>query len=235
MMSTKSTSNPLIVNVGATTSWGQVRGSAEPETADLTDLATLFDAFDQHLATLPLAEKLGEAGRWLAHLADLYVAHADLLLTGWQNKHHPTEPVLSDALDDLFTQSQLLDLADLFEDPDPHYYPADRNSPTTQVAAIDKAELLAWVDAQEEDFPELLTIPEDEDPTAWMAALATFWDRFEAHQVGWADLCNATGLPPGALLLAVLLGGYPHHRQEGTGFYENAGVWVLTKPSTDTD
>jgi hypothetical protein len=191
-----------------------------------TDLTALFAAFDQHLAALPLAEQLGEAGRWLAHLTNLYVARADLLLTGWQNKHHPTEPVLSDALDDLFTQSQFLDLADLFEEPDPHYYPQDRNSPTTKVAAIDKAELLAWVDAQAEELPEVLQIPEDEDPTSWMQVLADFWDGCEAHQVNWADLCNTTGLPPGALLLAVLLGGYPHHRQPGTKFYDNAGVWV---------
>jgi hypothetical protein len=225
--SAKSLSNPLTADVWAPTSWGLVQGSAELAT---DDLATLFAAFDQHLATLPIAEKLGEAGRWLAHLADLYVAHADLLLTGWQNKHHPTEPVLTDALDDLFTQSQFLDLADLFEEPDPHFYPAARNSPTTQVAAIDKADLLDWIDAQPEELPEVLEIPEDEDPTAWMAELANFWNGFEAPQVNWADLCSLTRLPPGALLLAVLLGGYPHYRHEGSDFYDNHGVWVQPNP-----
>jgi hypothetical protein len=235
MMSSKSLSNPLTVNVGAPTSWGLVRGAAEPATADLADLATLFATFDQHLATLPLAEQLAEAGRWLAALTDLYCSRADCLLTAWQNKHHPTEPVITDTLDDLFTQSQSLDLADLFEDPDPHFYPADRATPTSQVGVVDKADLLDWIDTQAEDFPAVLEIPEDEDPTAWMAVLASFWDRFEGHQVGWADLCSLTGLPPGALLLAVLLGGYPHHREAGTGFYENAGVWVKPNPSTDTD
>jgi hypothetical protein len=234
MMSTKSTSNPLIVNVGATTSWGQVRGSAELATDDLTDLATLFAAFDQHLATLPLAEQLGEAGRWLAHLTDLYVTRADLLLSGWQNKHHPTEPVITDALNDLFTQSQFLDLGELFEDPDPHFYPPNRNSPTTQVGFIDKDELLAWVDAQPEEWPEVLEIPEDENPTAWMSVLANFWNGSESIQVGWSDLCSLTRLPPGALLLAVLLGGYPHHRQEGTDFYDNDGVCISRYPPLST-
>jgi hypothetical protein len=90
--------------------------------------------------------------------------------------------------------------------------------------------LLDWIDTFEEDLPEVLEIPEDEDPTAWMSVLASFWDKFEGHQVGWADLCSLTRLPPGALLLAVLLGGYPHYRHEGTDFYDNHGVWVQSNP-----
>jgi hypothetical protein len=229
--SAKLLSNPLTAGVEAPTSWRLVQGSAELAT---DDLATLFAAFDQHLASLPLAEQLGEAGRWLAHLTDLFCSRADLLLSEWQNKHHPTEPVLTDALDDLFTQSQFLDLANLFEDPDPHYYPADRNSPTSQVGVVDKAELLDWIDAQPEELPEVLNIPEDEDPTAWMAALAKFWQQHaDADPIPWPDLCNRVGLPPGALLLAVLLGGYPHQRAPGTEFYDNKGVWVQTLTMQD--
>jgi hypothetical protein len=231
-MSSKLPFKPVPVGAGAPTSWGLVRGAAEPATANLTDLASLFAAFDQHLATLPLAEQLAEAGRWLAALTDLYCSRADCLLTAWQNKHHPTEPVITDTLDDLFTQSQSFDLADLFEEPDPHYYPADRATPTSQVGVVDKADLLDWIDTQAEDFPEVLEIPEDEDPTAWMQALREFWQRHPDQNVSWHDLCLATELPPAATFLALLLGGYPHQREPGTDFYDPTGIWVqpLTVP-----
>jgi hypothetical protein len=205
------------------------RAAAEPLEADLL---ALFATLDDHLKTLPLGEQLAEAGRWLARLADLYVTRADLWLDGWHNKYHPTEPVLSeDFLSRWVIHTQSLDLGEWLDDPDPHYYPADRNSPTTMVAAIDKDELLAWVDAHEDgaDLPEVLEIPEDEDPTAWMAALANFWRQHtDADPIPWPELCNRVGLPPGALMLAVLLGGYPHHRAPGTEFYDNQGVWVQT-------
>jgi hypothetical protein len=201
----------------------------EVEPTDDNYLTTLLTALDQHLerlATLSLAEQLAEAGQSLAHLTDLFYSRAGLLLSEWQDTHHPTEPVLAHALDDLFTQSQVLDLSDLFQDPEPHAYPADRQSHTSLVSPIDKDVLLAWADEQRDDLPEVLEIPEDEDPTAWKHSLASFWLGYSGRQVSWHDLCQLVDLPPAATFLALLLAGYPHHRQEGTEFYDNDGVSV---------
>jgi hypothetical protein len=193
------------------------------------DLDALYHAIDHYLADLPLAERLTEAGRWLARLADLYVARADLLLNTWQNKHHPTEPLLSpEAVARWVVQSQFLHLDDWLSDPDPHAYPPDRQSPSSSVVSpVEKGVLLAWADELADDLPEVLEIPEDEDPTAWMHSLASFWLGYSGRQVSWHDLCQLVDLPPAAAFLALLLGGYPHHRATGTEFYEPNGVWVL--------
>jgi hypothetical protein len=195
------------------------------------DLDALYNAIDHYLADLPLAERLTEAGRWLARLADLYVARADLFLNTWQNTYHPTEPFLSpEVVGRWVVQSQCLHLDDWLSHPDPHFYPEDRLSPTSVVSTVEKDVLLAWADEITEDLPDMLNIPEDEDPTAWMRALASFWQRHPDQNVSWHDLCSATELPPAATFLALLLGGYPHHRDPGTGFYDNHGIWVQMLP-----
>jgi hypothetical protein len=194
------------------------------------DLNALYHAIDHYLADLPLAERLTEAGRWLARLADLYVARADLFLNTWQNTYHPTEPFLSpEVVGRWVVQSQFLHLDDWLSEPDPHYYPEDRQSPCTQVEEVEKSALLNWIDDYEEgaDLPDMLTIPEDEDPTTWMLTLREFWQRHPNQNVSWHDLCSATGLPPAATFLALLLAGYPHHRKEDSKFYDPNGIWVL--------
>ena len=75
------------------------------------------------------------------------------LISGWERRHNPVEPVinLEDCVD-LFVQSLTLNVSELFEDPEPIQYPANRKKKSSIqeegsiVGEIDKNALLNWVD-----------------------------------------------------------------------------------------
>lgn len=95
-----------------------------PETADLRSLC---DALEQTLLDQSLAEQLAVAGNVLVQLSEVHAARADLLISRWERRHNPTEPVVNlEECVDLFVQSLSLDVTDLFEEPEPMQYPANR-------------------------------------------------------------------------------------------------------------
>jgi hypothetical protein len=214
--------------------WQQLETALQfPADADFAALYGLLERlFTQQLANQPLSVQLQIAGTLLVQLAEIYAARANRLITDWESQHRPTEPLVElESCLDLFVQSLSLNLSELFEDPDPVQYPAQRQPRSgSQVEAIDKATLLTadWLDTEPAsalDPAELATqihhLAHDENVEQWAAALATAVSVQPARLV---ELQQRLHLPLIELWLGSLLGGYGLE-QRGE-FYQTATIWI---------
>lgn len=197
-----------------------------PQTADFPKIC---DALDQALAPQSTSEQLILGAEAIAQLSQLYAARVELLLSDWERRYSPTEPVVD--LDDcvgLFVQSLNLDVADLFEPPEPVQYPAHRQARTqitpdnSLVGAVDKAVLLEVVDRiseecspTEAEFADhLRQLAGEEDVKTWQSVIAHQMQHSGSKAVSLLQLQQALGLPLIAIWLGLLLGGIEQYQWE---------------------
>jgi len=205
-----------------------------PETADLRSLC---DALEQTLSHQSLAEQLTVAGDVLVQLSEVHAARANLLISGWERRHNPAEPVvnLEDCVD-LFVQSLTLDVSDLFEEPEPIQYPANRKKTSSQeegsiVGEVDKNALLDWVDQMTAAQPldelqmaeQIRDLAHGENIEEWSRAIANYLDQTKSP-IRFLELQQMLKLSIVEVWLGLLLGEFSL-RQQGD-FYSNQSIWV---------
>jgi hypothetical protein len=155
-----------------------------PETADLRSLC---DALEQTLLDQSLAKQLAIAGNVLVQLSEVHAARADLLISRWERRHNPTEPVVNlEECVELFVQSLSLDVTDLFEEPESVQYPTNRKKKSSTqidgsvVGEVDKKALLNWVDQMAAEQPldeaqmaeQIRDLAQGENVEEWSRAIA---------------------------------------------------------------
>ncbi len=211
------------------------KASRFPETADLRSLC---DALEQTLSDQSLAEQLTVAGDVLVQLSEVHAARANLLISGWERRHNPAEPVvnLEDCVD-LFVQSLTLDVSDLFEEPEPIQYPANRKQKSSiqeegsVVGEVDKNALLNWVDQVAADqalneaqmAEQIRDLAHGENVEEWSKAIDQYLQCF-GSTIRLPDLQQALGMPIVELWLGLLMGG--HSLSQQGEFYDSQTLWV---------
>jgi len=206
-----------------------------PETADLRSLC---DALEQTLSHQSLAEQLTVAGDVLVQLSEVHAARANLLISGWERRHNPAEPVVNlENCVDLFVQSLTLDVSDLFEEPEPIQYPSNRKQKSSiqeegsVVGEVDKNALLNWVDQVAADqalneaqmAEQIRDLAHGENVEEWSRAIDQYLQRFGSN-IRLPDLQQALKMPIVELWLGLLLGGYPLEQQGE--FYNRQTLWI---------
>ncbi len=206
-----------------------------PETADLRSLC---DALEQTLSEQSLAEQLTVAGDVLVQLSEVHAARANILISGWERRHNPAEPVVNlENCVDLFVQSLTLDVSELFEEPEPIQYPANRKQKSSiqeegsVVREVDKNALLNWVDQVAADqalneaqmAEQIRDLAHGENVEEWSRAIAQYLQRF-GSKILLPDLQQALGMPIAELWLGLLMGGYSL-TQQGE-FYDSQTLWI---------
>ncbi|MGI0495303.1 hypothetical protein ACN4EG_26285 [Alkalinema pantanalense CENA528] len=207
-----------------------------PETADLRSLC---DALEQTLSDQSLADQLAVAGNVLVQLSAVYEVRANLLISGWERRHNPAEPVvnLEDCVD-LFVQSLSLDVTDLFEDSEPVQYPTNRQKkldPLIEgsiVGEVDKETLLNWVDQVAAEQPldatqmaeQIRELAHGENVEEWSRAIEQYLGSVGA-EIQLVKLQKELAMPIVEVWLGLLLGGYPL-AQRGA-FYDDQTVWIM--------
>nr|RNJ69406.1 MAG: hypothetical protein EDM05_08995 [Leptolyngbya sp. IPPAS B-1204] len=207
-----------------------------PETADLRSLC---DALEHTLADQSLAEQLTVAGDVLVQLSEVHAARANLLISGWERQHNPVEPVVNlENCVDLFVQSLTLDVSELFEEPGPIQYPANRKQKSSIqeegsiVGEVEKNALLNWVDQVAADqalneaqmVEQIRDLAHGENVEEWSRAIARYLQRF-GSKILLPDLQQALGMPIVELWLGLLMGGYSLEQQGG--FYNSQTLWII--------
>lgn len=210
-----------------------------PETADVRSLCT---ALEQTITEQPLAEQLAVAGDVLMQLSEVYAARAELMFSRWERRHNPQEPVIDlEGCVDLFVQSLSLDVTDLFEEPEPLQYPANRKKKTLSqegsvVGEVDKEALLNWVDQMEQEQPlnelqmaeQIRELAHGENVEEWSRAIAQYLLHFRSN-IRLPDLQKALKMPVVELWLGLLMGGYSL-KQQGE-FYNSQNLWIINRDS----
>ena len=206
-----------------------------PETADLRSLC---DALEHTLADQSLAEQLTVAGDVLVQLSEVYAARANLLISGWERRHNPAEPVVNlENCVDLFVQSLTLDVSELFEEPEPIQYPANRKQKSSiqeegsVVGEVDKATLLNWVDQVAADqalneaqmAEQIRDLAHGENVEEWSRAIAQYLDQIKLP-VQLLELQQALKMPIVEVWLGLLLGNFSL-KQQGD-FYNGQHMWI---------
>ena len=206
-----------------------------PETADVRSLCT---ALEQTITEQPLAEQLAVAGDVLMQLSEVYAARAELMFSRWERRHNPQEPVVDlEGCVDLFVQSLSLDITDLFEEPEPLQYPANRKKKTLSqegsvVGEVDKEALLNWVDQMEQEQPlnelqmaeQIRELAHGENVEEWVRAIAQYLQHLHSN-IRLPDLQQALKMSIVELWLGLLLGGYPLEQQGE--FYDSQTLWII--------
>jgi hypothetical protein len=211
-----------------------------PETADLRSLC---DALKQTLLDQSLAEQLAVAGNVLVQLSEVHAARANLLISGWECRHNPTEPVvnLEDCVD-LFVQSLSLDVTNLFEEPEPVQYPTNRKKKSSAqpdgsvVGEVDKEVLLNWVDQVAENqalneaqmAEQLRDLAHGENVEEWSQSISQCLQSLNST-VRLIDLQQMLEMPIVEVWLGLLLGDY--QLEQKSEFYDTQSVWVSNNES----
>ncbi len=204
-----------------------------PETANLRSLC---DALERILSDQPLIDQLNMAGDVLVQLSEVHAARADILISQWEHQHNPNEPVVNlEGCADLFVQSLALDVADLFEDPEPVQYPGNRKKPTqaesSVVGQVDKDALLDWIDvAVEQPLDEIQMaeqirdLAHEENIEEWSRAIAQYFQQ-PRSKIRLPDLQRALEMPMVEIWLGLLMGGYSLEQQGE--FYDGQNLWII--------
>jgi hypothetical protein len=209
-----------------------------PETADLRSLC---DALEQTLSDQSLAEQLTVAGDVLVQLSEVHAARANLLISGWERRHNPAEPVvnLEDCVD-LFVQSLTLDVSELFEEPEPIQYPANRKQKSSiqeegsVVREVDKNALLNWVDQVAADqalneaqmAEQIRDLAHGENVEEWSRAISLQIKQIK-HSISLIGLQKILGMPIVEVWLGSLLGNPNYYLYRASGdFYQLDGIKI---------
>jgi hypothetical protein len=223
-----------------------------PQTADFPKLC---DALDQAMVAARTAEGIAPqstseqlilGAEAISQLSQLYAARVELLLSDWERRYNPIEPVVD--LEDcvgLFVQSLNLDVADLFEPPEAIQYPANRQARTqvtpdnSLVGAVDKAVLLEVVDQISEEYlpteaefaDQLRRLAGEEDVRTWQKAITRVMQQSDGKAVSLLHLQEALGMPLIEVWLCLLLGEQEQYQWEtGEEFYNKSQdiLWRCT-------
>jgi hypothetical protein len=212
------------------------KASRFPETADLRSLC---DALEHTLSNQSLAEQLTVAGDVLVQLSEVHAARANLWISGWERRHNPAEPVVNlEECVDLFVQSLTLDVSELFEEPEPIQYPANRKQKSSiqeegsVVGEVDKNALLNWVDQVAADQPlneaqmaeQIRDLAHGENVEEWSRAIAQYLRQLHSN-IRLPDLQQALEMPTVELWLGLLMGGYSLDQQGE--FYDGHTLWIV--------
>jgi hypothetical protein len=206
-----------------------------PETADLRSLC---DVLEQTISDQSLTEQLAVAGEVLVQLSEVHAARADLLISQWERRHNPTEPVVNlEECVDLFVQSLSLKVTDLFEEPEPMQYPANRKKKLSAqadgsvVGEVDKDALLSWVDQMAAEQPldelqmaeQIRDLAHGENVEEWSRAIMNYLDQIKSP-IQLLKLQQGLKIPIVEVWLGLLLGNFSL-MQRGD-FYNNQSIWV---------
>lgn len=221
--------------------------SKYPETADLRSLCKILDFL---IACHSSSEQLTIAGEVLMWLSDIFAARAERMIDEWQHRHNPSEPVVDlDHCADLFVQSLSLDVSELFEEPDPVQYPANRKTnlrpdETGSIAGdVDKETLLDMLDSFSETNSEqslmnqsmlgmeladhIWNVSHSENVEKWSTTIDQYLNSPKyGSKIRLIDLQSITKMPIVELWLGLLLGGYPLEQQGE--FYNASHIWVIS-------
>lgn len=217
-----------------------------PETADLRSLC---DALEQTLSDQSLAKQLTVAGDVLVQISEVHAARADLLISGWERRHNPAEPVvnLENCLD-LFVQSLTLDVSELFEEPEPIQYPANRKQKSSiqeegsVVGEVNKNALLNWVDQVAADqalneaqmAEQIRDLAHGENVEEWSRAISDYLATDTSRQdcqdiisVSLLELWNGMQTPLVEIWLGLLLGSRTYQfSRTNNDFYAPTGIEI---------
>lgn len=209
-----------------------------PETADLRSLC---DALEQTLSHQSLAEQLTVAGDVLMQLSEVHAARANLLISGWERRHNPAEPVVNlEGCVDLFVQSLTLDVSELLEEPEPIQYPTNRRKKSSAqvdgsiVGEVDKTTLLKWVDqvAEEELLDEaqmakqIWELAHGENVEEWSRAISLQIQQIN-HPISLIGLQQILEMPIVEVWLGSLLGNPNYYLYRASGdFYQLDGIKI---------
>jgi len=214
-----------------------------PQTAEFHNLCT---ALEFEIAEQRVSEQLRIASDVIVQLSEIYAARSEILLSEWERRYNPTEPVVDiDGCVELFVQSLNLDVAELFEPLEPVHYPEHRRSPTISiqnnslVGEVDRAVLLEVLEPELDDetaLAEALDVAHDEDVSAWVRAISLCFDGTQAVSLSLVELVQKVKYPivkgekKSTLVktwLALLLGGFKLE-QSTEDFYCLEGILVHT-------
>lgn len=211
-----------------------------PETANLRSLC---DILEQVLFNRPLAEQLRVVGDVLVQLSEVCAARSQLMISTWEHRHTPSEPIvdLSNYVD-LFVQSLSLDVAELFEEPEPVQYPANRKQKLplyandSVVGTVDKSTLLNMLSELSKETTlneielaeQIKSLAHGENVKEWSGAIAESFESLN-KTVRLVELQQALRIPMVEVWLGLLLGGY-ELEQRGE-FYDTQNVWVTRQES----
>lgn len=216
--------------------WQSLETAAQfPQTADFPKLC---NALDSAIALQSTSEQLILGAEAISQLSHLYAARVELLLSDWERRYNPIEPVVD--LDDcvgLFVQSLNLDVTDLFEPLEAVQYPTNRQARTqvdsdnSLVGTVDKAVLLEVVEQISAECPstevelaeQLRLLAGEEDVSACQRAITHQMQHSGSKAVSLLQLQQALGLPMIEIWLGLLLGEKEHYQWETGGeFYNDA-------------
>jgi len=174
-----------------------------PQTADFSQLC---DALEWEISEQSTAEQLIVAADVFVQLSQIYAARVELLLSSWERRYKPSEPVVDlENCVELFVQSLHLDVADLFEPIEPVNYPENRRSQITSikddsslVGEVDKAVLLEVLGQEldeETAIAEALAVAHAEDISAWVEAISLCFDSTQSPSLSLVELVKKVKYP----------------------------------------
>jgi len=205
-----------------------------PETADFQGL---YNALESEIAHQPVREQLQIAAQALVELAQVYAARVELLLSGWERRYNPAEPVVDlENCVELFVQSLHLDVAELFEPDAPVNYPENRSSKKTSVAdgslvsQVDKSVMLNALEAivtesaQTPDDTDPLNVAHAENISQWSEAISAWMQKKSSSKsvVSLLELQQGLRMPIVEVWLGLLLGGQERYGLEQQGTFYSA-------------
>lgn len=223
--------------------WQSLETAAKfPQTADFPKLC---NALDQAIAPQSTSEQLILGAEAISQLSHLYAARVELVLSDWERRYNPTEPVVDlDNCVGLFVQSLNLNVADLFESSEAVQYPANRQTRkqadenSSLVGSVDKDALLEVVDqisqehspTESEFVEQLRQLAGEEDIKTWQSAIAHFMQHTGSKAVSLLQLQQALEIPMIEIWLGLLLGGQEQYQWEiGEEFYNEVGeIWLIS-------
>lgn len=194
------------------------------------DWQQLCFAFDAAIADTPLNQQLALAADAICDLAEVLSLRAEVWFE--ELRYSSDEgPILSDDfLADLFIQERPLELVDLIAEPELYVRsPSEKTEELedTIVEYQDKAEVLAELEPeiQAEELSGkgiALEVSHAEDVGAWVSAIREYLEKAKGA-VSFVELVKGLGMPPVAVLIGVLLGGF---KIEQTGDFYGNGILI---------
>jgi hypothetical protein len=206
---------------------------AAPEQADFK---RLWQEIEPALLQMSVVDHLRVGGWAIARLADLHHQRAMQWLSDWEAAEVETEPLIEeDWLNELIQQTMHLDLSELTRQPKPHHRkePSQKGADSSIAREVEKAKLLDFVDAYDEEgqMQETLAIAHDEEVSVWIEITSKElrnWIEPLAPKVTFTQLIHKIGehhpqMTIVKVWLALLLGGYELEQQ---GDFYLSEIWI---------
>ncbi len=203
-------------------------GDAFEDAADVPEEANILDLWQQFegvMVELPWREQLRLGGEVLAQLADICEAKSEILWDDWQDAHNTDGPVLDgDWLKGITRQTQELNFSDLVQRSTQRDTLEPVADDASVVGEVDKASVLALVDALTEDAvkAQALAVSHAENVSDWVETLLSKRTGTPQRLI---DLQQRMKMPLVEVWIAALLGDFTLE-QRGE-FYETEHLWII--------